>query len=49
MERAESLVKIDVARPLKAIAGGLLDLLYPPLCLSCDTPVAHADALCGGL
>ena len=46
MERAESLVKIDVARPLKAIAGGLLDLLYPPLCLSCDTPVAHADALC---
>ena len=46
MERAESLVKIDAVRPLRAVAGGLLDLLYPPLCLSCDKPVASADALC---
>jgi ComF family protein len=46
MERAESLVKISAVRPLKAVASGLLDLLYPPLCLGCDTPVAHADALC---
>lgn len=46
MERGASLVKIGVARPLKAMAGGLLDLLYPPLCLSCDKPVANADSLC---
>jgi ComF family protein len=27
-------------------AGWALDQIYPPLCLSCDGPVAHADALC---
>lgn len=25
---------------------GLLDMLYPPLCLNCEAPVANADALC---
>lgn len=27
---------------LAPYGGALLDLLYPPLCLSCDQPVAHA-------
>jgi predicted amidophosphoribosyltransferase len=46
MERAESLVKMSAVRPLRSIARGLLDLLYPPLCLGCDKPVANADVLC---
>lgn len=27
-------------------ARGLLDLLYPPICLNCEAPVAVADGLC---
>ena len=34
------------ARLLGRAGGVLLDLLYPPLCLCCDKPVAVADALC---
>jgi ComF family protein len=44
MERAPSLVKAP--GPLARWAGWALDLVYPPLCLNCDAPVAHADALC---
>lgn len=28
-------------------AGLLLDLVYPPICLHCEAPVATGDALCG--
>jgi len=40
------LVKSDPLRPLKVLGGLLLDTLYPPVCLSCDAPVAIADTLC---
>lgn len=32
--------------PLSSFAAPLLDLLLPPLCLSCDTPVGGASTLC---
>lgn len=32
--------------PARRLAGWVLDLVYPPLCLSCEAPIAHADALC---
>ncbi len=32
---------------LRRLGGAVLDQLYPPLCLSCEAPVASADALCG--
>lgn len=47
METGATLVK--TAGPgafLRRAGAALLDQLYPPLCLSCDTPVASADALC---
>lgn len=34
------------ARLLRRIGAAALDLLYPPVCLGCDTAVAEADALC---
>jgi ComF family protein len=46
METGAGLVKTDPLRPLKALGGLLLDVLYPPVCLSCDAPVATADTLC---
>ncbi|HEX4298157.1 MAG TPA: ComF family protein, partial [Devosia sp.] len=46
METGLALVKTRIAPPLKWLGGALLDTLYPPLCLSCDAPVASADALC---
>lgn len=33
---------------LRRIGGALLDQLYPPACLNCDTAIASADALCPG-
>lgn len=33
-------------RVLRRAAGALADLLVPPLCLSCHTPLASQDALC---
>lgn len=32
----------------RRLGGAVLDLLYPPVCLSCDAAVATADALCPG-
>ena len=51
MESADGLVKSGVwRRRLDAgarwLARGLLDLLYPPVCLHCDAPVATPDTLC---
>jgi ComF family protein len=47
METGASLVKIhDLAAPLRRLGSGVLDLIYPPVCLACDAPVASADALC---
>jgi ComF family protein len=33
---------------LRRVRDGLLDQLYPPVCLNCEAPVAQADALCAG-
>jgi ComF family protein len=44
METGASLVKSGW--PLRWLGGALLDLVFPPVCLSCDKPVATADALC---
>lgn len=46
METGARLVKIDGNLLARRFGVALLDLLYPPVCLSCDSPVAHADALC---
>ena len=46
METGASLVKTGPGRPLRWLGGAVLDLLFPPVCLSCDKPVATADALC---
>lgn len=46
METGASVVKTGLVRPVGWLGAILLDLLYPPVCLSCDTPVATADALC---
>src|SRR3569833_1472479 len=47
METGAGLVKSGaVLRPLRRLGAALLDQLYPPVCLSCDAPVAMADALC---
>jgi ComF family protein len=46
METGSRLVKNRIVAPLSGGGGWLLDLLYPPLCLSCDKAVVHADALC---
>lgn len=46
MEMGAGLVKSDPLKPLRALGGLLLDVLYPPVCLSCDAPVATADTLC---
>ena len=46
MEMGAELVKTGITGPLRRLGGLLLDQLYPPVCLSCDKPVATADALC---
>ena len=46
METGTSVVKTGLVRPMGWLGATLLDLLYPPVCLSCDKPVATADALC---
>ena len=46
METGAGLVKTDPLKPLRTLGGVLLDVLYPPVCLSCDAPVATADTLC---
>jgi len=47
METGAGLVKSGaLAAPLRRFGALLLDTLYPPVCLSCDAPVATADALC---
>jgi len=46
METGAELVKTGIARPLRRLGGMALDLLYPPVCLSCDAPVATSEALC---
>jgi ComF family protein len=40
------LVKTDALGPLRRLGTLVLDTLYPPVCLSCDAPVATADTLC---
>lgn len=46
METGAGLVKTDALKPLRRLGGLLLDALYPPVCLSCDAPVATADTVC---
>lgn len=47
METGAGLVKTAAAlAPLRRLGGLLLDTLYPPVCLSCDAPVATANTLC---
>lgn len=47
METGSGLVKtMHPAGWLGRIGNGLLDLVYPPVCLVCDGPVASNDALC---
>jgi ComF family protein len=48
MEMGAALVKTSFAAPLRWLGAVLLDQFYPPVCLSCDTPVATADSLCAG-
>lgn len=48
MEMGAGLVKSDPLKLLRALGGLVLDTLYPPVCLSCDAPVATADTLCPG-
>lgn len=36
-----------VARLARRLGAAVLDQLYPPLCLNCETPVAAPDSLCG--
>jgi len=45
MARAAPFVKTALA-PLRQARLSLLDQLYPPACLACDTPVAAPDTLC---
>jgi ComF family protein len=46
MEMGAGLVKSDPLKLLGRLGGLVLDMLYPPVCLSCDAPVAIADTLC---
>ena len=51
MESAEGLVKSGMWRRGLTegawwLGRGLLDLLYPPVCLHCDAPIATPDTLC---
>jgi ComF family protein len=51
MESADELVKSGAwGRHLRAgahwVGRGVLDLMYPPVCLACDAPVATPDTLC---
>jgi ComF family protein len=47
MNTAQTSVKTSpVPAVLRAAGAGLLDQLYPPVCLNCDAPVARADGLC---
>ena len=51
MESADGLVKSGVWRRrldggARWVGRGLLDLLYPPVCLNCDAPVATPDTVC---
>lgn len=47
MESRAGLVKTLLpSLPLRATGRALLDLLYPPLCLACDAPVATSGTLC---
>ncbi len=44
METGALIVK--TGRSLRRLGALLLDQLYPPVCLGCDSPVAVADGLC---
>jgi ComF family protein len=46
MEMGAAIVKTGFVQPLRRLGAVLLDQLYPPVCLSCDSPVAIADTLC---
>jgi ComF family protein len=50
MESGAQLVKAGpagvVATALRRFGTAALDFVYPPVCLDCGAPVAHADALC---
>jgi ComF family protein len=37
---------LGAATPLRRLAGGVLDQLYPPACVYCDAPTAQADGVC---
>src|ERR1700733_14848569 len=38
--------RLELARGLRRAGKGLLDLLFPPLCVSCRAPVSRAHSLC---
>lgn len=51
MQSADGLVKSEGWRRRLAVGArllghGLLDLVYPPVCLNCDAPTATPDTLC---
>ena len=46
METGALIVKDGWRRSLRRFGTMLLDQLYPPVCLSCDKPVATADTIC---
>lgn len=51
MESTDQLVKSEgarrrLARGVRWAGSMLLDLLYPPVCLNCDTPTATPDTIC---
>ena len=47
METQPGLVKTAaLLAPVARLGTGLLDLVYPPVCLACDAPIAAADGLC---
>ena len=51
MESAEGLVKSGewrrrIGGRLRRLAGMLLDVAYPPVCLNCEAPTATPDTLC---
>ena len=46
METGALIVKDGWRRSLQRFGTMVLDQLYPPVCLSCDGPVATADTIC---
>src|SRR5690606_1268639 len=46
MQSPPALVKNRPPGPARRFGALLLDLLYPPVCLTCDSPLANNGGLC---